>query len=179
MIEEKKRIPNNLTFAGHKHKKISKEKISKGRRGKFKIKINKNEMYNLYIIQKLTAKRIARRIGCSEKCVLDTLKRDGIKVRTKSEVTRGILNPMYSKKRPDLSLYNKLHPKYGKDNPSGRQEVKEKIRRKLKEFYKHNVHVAKGKKNLGSSSYRKKYGAIINYRCMILNKNFRDTSIHL
>jgi len=83
---------------GKHHTEETKQRLSEFYKGKSKINIDKDRLFELYITNKKTALECAKYFRCSEGCIVDRLKIYGIKQRTKSESKLKELNPAYGKK---------------------------------------------------------------------------------
>jgi predicted DNA-binding protein YlxM (UPF0122 family) len=69
----------------------------RGRSETKKIHIDKKVLEDLYLIQKLSMKKIAKKIGISQQAVLNRMKEFGMKRRTKSEAGKGRKSSMRGK----------------------------------------------------------------------------------
>lgn len=152
--------------------------------------LTSHELYNFYIIEKLSLRDVAKRLNCSSGTVRKYMKKYNIPRRTKNEALSGEKNPMYGKAHSfesRLKIINKLkitnalpeiHKKrseacsgekngmYGKTQSD---EVNKKSSERLKELWKQEWFVQKCKEKNRSPEARKRFSDLAKTR--IGNKN--------
>lgn len=139
---------------GRHHTKETRELMSKLKKGKLKIKIDKEKLYNLYIVKMKTAKECSKYFGCCEACIHKRLKIYGIDNRDKSGSKIGELNPMHNKKPWNYGLPPNLQARYGCKPPKAFIENNKKRKGKtFEEIY--GIEKAKEIKKKSSISHKR------------------------
>ncbi len=142
-------------------------------------KISKKFLIKIYIHNKKSTYQIGKETNRTASIVRYWLKKYNIPLRKASEYP----NPMLNKKRPDLSLRNKMnkginHPFYNKKRP----EFSKKIKGKNHPNWKGGISSRTDKLRHDNWIKLKKWGAMVlkrdHYTCRICNKRGGNLEVH-
>lgn len=165
---------------------------------------NKDWLYDQYIIQKKSALKIAKEIGCQQETVSRYLHKFEIPIRTQSEEIGGERHPLYGKhfseeSKKKISLANTGHvpseetrkkiseatsgsnnPRYGKTvTPEQRQKQSESMKKFYQEHPEELIHFQESMRNnritrMGSESNFWKGGISFEPYCPKFNNDLKE-----